>query len=291
MSVGAVWWRALARGARQLGARRLNVRPADEARRGQVAAESARQGAESKLGGAQEEMQKRIGFERGERLKLERRVEKLSKALRLERTRRAACALCRHTAARGAAHEQPSAAAAAAPRPRTAGGDSSGTRGVPAAGTGMASARLSFSPSPSAPLTARDARRLLGVPEGASVAAVKQAYRRAVLRAHPDKNPSKTARSQTSAASSSDPSMPCAPQCGPRARGTEAFQQVQEVIQWQQCPHPCRIIRRPSSPAHNARCSQAYAALMNLGMVAAETSNPEATQEVGSPRSAAAAVV
>jgi hypothetical protein len=65
------------------------------AKASQASAEDRAATAEAGVEAAHEELKERIAFERGERIKLERKNEKLSKALRLERTRRAGCPVCR----------------------------------------------------------------------------------------------------------------------------------------------------------------------------------------------------
>ena len=142
-----------------------------------AAARSARASAEDRAATAQagveaahEELKERIAFERGERIKLERKNEKLSKALRLERTRRAGCPVCRRNYcgdASGSANQD-------------------GTSSRP--GTSDASAVREHHLAPTT-LSEAEARRALGVELNATIAQVKAAYRQCVLASHPDKNP------------------------------------------------------------------------------------------------------
>lgn len=133
----------------------------ERSRHTQARAEAASVQAAESLEAARAELQERVAFERGERIKLERKNEKLSKALRLERTRRMGCPVCRRNTERWQA--TPTAAAPTAEAP---GG------GEARAGVEVGSAIV---------VSDSEARRLLGVRPTAGVAEVKQAYRREVL--------------------------------------------------------------------------------------------------------------
>ena len=142
-----------------------------------AAARSARASAEDRAATAQagveaahEELKERIAFERGERIKLERKNEKLSKALRLERTRRAGCPVCRRNYCGDA----------------SVSANQDGANSRP--GTSDASAVWEHHLA-STTLSEAEARRALGVELNATIAQVKAAYRQCVLASHPDKNP------------------------------------------------------------------------------------------------------
>lgn len=143
-----------------------------------VKANAAKAGAEDLAATAQagveaahEELKERIAFERGERIKLERKNEKLSKALRLERTRRAGCPVCR----------------------RNYCGDDKEAVVTPAESPGAgANPQHQHHLTPTT-LSEAEARRVLGVALDASIAEVKAAYRQCVLASHPDKNPQSAA--------------------------------------------------------------------------------------------------
>lgn len=141
------------------------------ARSAQASAEERAETAQAGVEAAHEELKERIAFERGERIKLERKNEKLSKALRLERTRRAGCPVCRRNYCGGDS---------SAP----ANQDGSGSR----PGSSGASAVREHHLAPTT-LSEAEARRALGVELNATIAQVKAAYRQCVLASHPDKNP------------------------------------------------------------------------------------------------------
>ncbi len=141
------------------------------ARSSQASAEDRAETAQASVEAAHEELKERIAFERGERIKLERKNEKLSKALRLERTRRAGCPVCRRN---------------------YCGGDASAPANQDGAGSRLdssgASAVREHHLAPTT-LSEAEARRALGVELNATIAQVKAAYRQCVLASHPDKNP------------------------------------------------------------------------------------------------------
>lgn len=140
------------------------------ARSAQAAADDRAATAQAGVEAAHEELKERIAFERGERIKLERKNEKLSKALRLERTRRAGCPICRRN---------------------YCGDDSASTTQDGAAsrlGSSGASAVRGHHLAPTT-LSEAEARRTLGVELNATIVQVKAAYRQHVLASHPDKNP------------------------------------------------------------------------------------------------------